>query len=958
MITSRRILVFILLILSNISLSAQTADQIFSQGQNAFNDKLYSNALSSFDRFLKNYPENPRSDAAKYMSGICWFQMESYERAYSIFSSFDSLYPSSGYRRRTNYWQGLTLWKLENFTEAIEAFERQLEWRLDSYYYQRSLLYLGYCQEKLNNFEEAAAYYTELNSIADGSEILVESLLRQGIVDLDLGNYRAALSAFQKILFDFSYHEKSRDISFFLGESYYHLGQHEDAKERLQNYINSESTIYNENALYRIGWILYDSEQYENAITHLEEYLENYPQAKFKIDANQLIADCYLALGDVEEARDQFSELTEKLEEGSDDLQTVNFNMGQTYIANENDSEALIWLEKALIGPDRTLTAEAHYLRGKLFFRLNREDEGLAEWETLYRDYPESDFREEIAKVMIARYSDRGDIESQKRVLNSLVSDYPNTEDGEQYLLLLGEIADNENDSTTAIAAYSQLTRDFPESEYYREALYRIGYHYSERNEHIRASEYFKTIVDIAIYDELHEKALYNLGVSYYFGSENNLAITTFNQFTDSFDASEYGADAAYFVGTIYLEENDYSRAANWFQDSADLAEDEDKFLDALFMAGSCYYNSGSYRDAITRFDEIYNDYRDSSISAKSKYYSAMSQYKLGELSDSYISFENASQMNNQNVRIQSLYQMVAILIEQGENSKALSDIEDMIEEFPTTTLPAGLLFQEGDRLFGIEEYQNAIEWFELCIEYFATDNLAMQSELRIALSQYYLGNVQKAKDLLVEYILANPNDSSLSIAMDALSEIVIDEKDVISSENLYFTLQREVGENSYLIQLYLAIVRINGFQSNRIVELEKVVNNQNLPDDIRNEALLLSGITYQQSGNDVRALDIYSSVISRSSNQIGAEALFLTAEIAKKTDFNKAAEEYLNVAYLYSNESEWAPRALYEAWRVYFYELEDKNTADIIQKRLERDWAGNSWSDKCKTELSLHNDN
>ncbi|RKX73161.1 MAG: hypothetical protein DRP49_07945, partial [Spirochaetes bacterium] len=141
------------LLFSSALLWAQSADQLYAGGRQAFTDGLWQTASSQFSRLLREYPEDLRADSAAYMGAVAYYNDGEYQNAIDVLVLFPRRYPDSPWNQRVAYWEGLARYEKDDWSRAASAFEKQTRITEDRTYRERSLLYLGACWENLDNLE-------------------------------------------------------------------------------------------------------------------------------------------------------------------------------------------------------------------------------------------------------------------------------------------------------------------------------------------------------------------------------------------------------------------------------------------------------------------------------------------------------------------------------------------------------------------------------------------------------------------------------------------------------------------------------------------------------------------------------------------------------------------------------------------------------------------------------------
>ncbi|MCK5736800.1 MAG: outer membrane protein assembly factor BamD, partial [Spirochaetaceae bacterium] len=97
----------LILLFPVLSVTAQSADQLYAGGRQAFTDGLWQTATSQFSRLLREYPEDLRADSAAYMGAVANYNDGKYRDCIKILVSFPGRYPDSAWNQRVAYWEGL-----------------------------------------------------------------------------------------------------------------------------------------------------------------------------------------------------------------------------------------------------------------------------------------------------------------------------------------------------------------------------------------------------------------------------------------------------------------------------------------------------------------------------------------------------------------------------------------------------------------------------------------------------------------------------------------------------------------------------------------------------------------------------------------------------------------------------------------------------------------------------------
>jgi len=192
-------------------------------------------------------------------------------------------------------------------------------------------------------------------------------------------------------------------LKFQLANLYAEKGDIEKAKQILRELADKNSSI-SEKALYRLGYILKNSGNLEEAKKVLMEYLLKYPDGKFSIPVKQLLADIYEKEGNLElaiklykqlpatdqniyklatlqyknknffEAKKNFETLYEKYPKYKNE---ISYYLGNVELANKNLSQAKRYFEEAVKGSDYNKVAESYLKLGDINEKEKKYEDAL-----------------------------------------------------------------------------------------------------------------------------------------------------------------------------------------------------------------------------------------------------------------------------------------------------------------------------------------------------------------------------------------------------------------------------------------------------------------------------------------------------------------------------------------------------------------------------------------------------
>ena len=115
--------------------------------------------------------------------------------------------------------------------------------------------------------------------------------------------------------------------------------------------------------------------------------------------------------------------------------------------------------------------------------------------------------------------------------------------------------------------------------------------------------------------------------------------------------------------------------------------------------------------------------------------------------------------------------------------------------------------------------------------------------------------------------------------------------------------------------------------------------------------ALLGLARLYEQKGRDQEAIDLYGRVVSRSRDEIGAEALYRLATLLARTGNQQAAlEELGRMPSLFVNYRNWVAQALLAQARLY-REMGQRQDAERVYQRVVDEYGETVYAETAAQE-------
>jgi len=932
-------LLFFLFLYTAGFLGAQSADQLYAGGRQAFTDGLWQTASSQFSRLLREYPEDLRADSAAYMGAVAYYNDGEYRDCIDVLVSFPRRYPDSAWNQRVAYWEGLARYELKDWSGAERAFERQSGITEDRAYRERSLLYLGAARENLGKIEAAERAYTILIGEGRDHDLVSRAIFRLGQIRLSDNRPSEALDSFNQLAYDFPSSPMAADIEYWIAESRRRMGQEEQALDSYRNFLATVySSPYRSHALLEAARLASEFHYDDEALAYLDLREEELPPGPDENRGTVLrirAASC-MRTGQIEKARSAYAGILED-PQNAEEEQAAAFNLAQTWLGGRSVLSAVPYLERAGDGPDKRISADALYLAGTILLHSGNI-RGAAVLQRFASDFPEEERREEALRMAVKAWKDENDYARAVEGLNLLIRDYSRSEEAPSYLFLRGELFLEQGDETAALKDYGRITELYGHSDYASDSHSRIGYIYAGRDEFIRAAGHYQKAAELAggvNGGEKGRRALYSSAVAYLNGGRASDAVRIFNSLVVSDPAGAWSVEAAFHMGEALYDLEDYSGARKAYGISARYG-DSSWVFESLYGIGWTWFRELNWEKAAENFQKAAEAAADDEQRARAQYRVGLSQASAGEWEKALVSYDMALSAGEGSWREEALYQKAWALLNLERIEDADVTASELAGEFPASELPADLPFRMGENAMAAGEYADALYWYDRCRNDYPDSTIAVQAELRGALAAREGGDAPAAVERYAAWVGARPDDPGASAAAGAWAEALKAAGDPdLASAALKQVLNIEKADNSLSAPVILAWARISGIPPESRDLLEKIAGDESLPSSERAEALLLTAHRLRMDGKPERSRQIYEVLVRDIPGRFGAEAQEgLARSYADQGMIDEAAEAFLAVPYLFPEQTDLASRSLREAEKLY-REAGRDDEADKILSRI-----------------------
>lgn len=402
-----------------------------------FKQENYSEAVKWFDRYLSGKSLKFKKDAMERKAD-CYFASNDYksaEKAYDAvlgeYLSANDIYP---------YYQSAVLAGLRKDTDKkIRLLSNVMKAEPGVAFYPEALFELGRTYELQEKDDKAFECFNRLIDTVKDSTYLARAYVEMGSVARNQSQFNDALGYYKTVVENFRNTGYAEDALLAIEAIY----QTKNEPQKYFEYVESvgkggeKSEDEKERMYFNAAEQIYLSENYAQALTVLEKYLNEYPKSANAYKAEFYMAESYRETGSAELARDYYSRVVEHGEGSFVELSMLNFSNLSYQLEHWEDAyggyaslfggakfdsnrlAALIGMmrsaykahnwDNAIEAADRltaegsaakALKVEAIYLKAKALMASSRRTEAFALFETLAKDTA-SDYGCEAAYILI-----------------------------------------------------------------------------------------------------------------------------------------------------------------------------------------------------------------------------------------------------------------------------------------------------------------------------------------------------------------------------------------------------------------------------------------------------------------------------------------------------------------------------------------------------------------------------
>ena len=520
------------------------------------------------------------------------------------------------------------------------------------------------------------------------------------------GQYSTAVRIFDDFFNEYSLtDEQFATAKYYYADALLNLDDKLAAATGFEFIVNNfKWSAFRYKALYKLGIIFFEENQFDNSRKYLQQLLDEYPGNENTGSALYLIGESYTEQNKLKEAI-AFLEDAVNSKHNNSYLDYTIYSLANTYEKTGEYDKAVKYYDNLLSYHSESPLALSAQLRiGVCYFKLKDYQSAILELNNpVLTNLPEDIYSEDLYLLANSYYR---------------VQEYENAEN-----------------------KFGEVIKSFPESDVFRDSQYGLAWCYFQQKKYNEAYRLFNTLSAgtdslavksffwkseamrysgddekaFKIYNDflskypdsnLAENVRYQLG-GYYFKNKDYINSESYLTAASNSDNPELKIKALSMLGELSLNKKQFDKAGKFFEDALKINVKKNDLKERAELGlGTTYYYEGNYNQAI----QYLNHLKDSSSDIetdKINFYLAESYYALGKYQDALSSY-NRINSTDSSIAVQSLYGKAYCYFNLRSFDNASDLFSTFVKKYPKNSRTVDAKLRLADSYYGNKNYASA----------------------------------------------------------------------------------------------------------------------------------------------------------------------------------------------------------------------------------------------------------
>ncbi len=653
---------------------------------------LYQKAQWMLEDYLRTLPQFEQTEDALFLLTRCYIEQQKYEDAYQ---SSEELFRQkvSGFRNiGANYYRGISAYHTSRFQSAVKSFQNIIKTdnalKGEAYYWKAlSELELGNLKNAENDiFSSYNLISPEKNNLSDKILKKDDILFLWGEVNDKSGDFKAAISRFEKLSQDFPESPLKINSNIRLASLFIRLNQNGKAIEIL-NKIKPVNPKQKNDWLFLYAEAEYSIGAYLNSKTKYQELIKTFPQGIHTRNAKYGLAWCNLKIKNYQEAIGYFKEISL----GNDTLaQNSLFQIGAISYLTENHAGAIEAFDE-LVGkfPYNDYADDAYFYIGLIRYNQKQYSDARRNFQIAAKLFPNSGFRAEAFLLLGEASIVFGDLAYAQYAFSQVQKLPAHDTLITSAIMQEGIVLYHLGRFNSSDEKFSEFIRKFGRHKLVADAFFWKGEALYQSSKFSDAEQSYSSAIKAMKKD--HQKridALYGLSWAYFEQKKFKQAITAFDNFIAENPKMEKNIEANLRKADCFFFLREFDKATQLYTSLAEGKKDSRLAEYAAFQLGLSYIQRGDISRGVEHMRRFLQKYPASSYSEVAQFNIAWAYYSVEQFTKAIAEFTVFEGWYSQSLL------MPRVLLNKGDSYYNIGEYDDarayykrIIEEYPTSLL-------------------------------------------------------------------------------------------------------------------------------------------------------------------------------------------------------------------------------------------------------------------------------
>ncbi len=691
-------------------------------GDAYYNREKYSDALSYLEQYSAKAKVIERED--KYQLGYCYYKTGNYDKAIKALSETSAksdplsqniwyvlgdCYLHKGDKKRAQFAFGqasqmdfddklkedalFSFAKLayetssSPFGEAIAAFQEYIELYPGSEKIEEAYNYLVATFTEVKNYKAAI---TALDKIKNKDSRLEEAYQRvtffRGLELLKNLELEQSIDLFNKSL---KYGKYSRDLmaraTYWRGEAEYRLGRYNEAKDDYESFIGIPgASSLDEYGLvrYNLAYTFFNLKDYSSALNHFKSFEAGSAGLKADLlsDTRVRIADCYFITTNYPQAISFYDKVIEAGKSESDyAMYQKGFCMGLTN--NQKDKVAIL---SSLISkyPSSSYVPNSIFERGRAYLVMEDFRRGESDFINVIANYQSSTFVPRSIVQLGLLYFNQGENEKSVAQFKKVIENYRSTPEARYAMTGLKNTYVEMNDVESYFAYVKTLGYGDVSSAEKDSMLYTSGENLYITGKYDRAAAAFRN------YLNEFSNGSFRLNAQFYLAECLNSAAGNKDEALNLYREviktpnNQFLEQSLIAASSLLFDKEDFSAAYDYYEKLENIASSPDIKLIALRGELRSAYQEGDAQKSINASRKIKSSSNmPEELEREATFIGAKAYYSLNQFDEALSDFRKAATEISSIEGAESKYRVAEILFMKGNTAESEKVVTQFIDQ-------------------------------------------------------------------------------------------------------------------------------------------------------------------------------------------------------------------------------------------------------------------------------------